>query len=87
MVNPAGKQKEALERLGDATKQAVHGLQATCPNEVPLTPVGRLEAMQRRLEAMLEAASWVQPALDEFYATLSSEQKARFNTTPRTASQ
>ena len=29
---------------------------------------------------MLQAAELVQPALDEFYATLSSEQKARFNT-------
>jgi hypothetical protein len=47
---------------------------------VPLTPVGRLEAMEKRLEAMLQAAKLVQPALDEFYATLSSEQKARFNT-------
>ncbi|OAF11288.1 Spy/CpxP family protein refolding chaperone [Bradyrhizobium neotropicale] len=86
-IHPAGKQKEALERLGDATNQAVKALQAACPDEVPLTPVGRLEAMQKRLEAMLEAANRVQPALDEFYATLSSEQKARFNTLPQTASQ
>ncbi|WP_245288118.1 Spy/CpxP family protein refolding chaperone [Bradyrhizobium sp. Ec3.3] len=87
VVQPAGKQKEALDRLSDATKQAVKGLQAVCPDQVPLTPIGRLEAMQHRLEAMLEAANWVQPVLDEFYATLSSEQKARFNTMPRTASQ
>ncbi len=86
-VHPAGEQKEALDRLGDATKQAVQGLQAACPDEVPLTPVGRLEAMQKRLEAMLQAATLVQPALDEFYATLSSEQKARFNTLQQTASQ
>ncbi len=87
VVHPAGKQKEALDRLSDATNQAVKALQAACPDDVPLTPVGRLEAMQKRLEAMLEAANRVQPALDEFYATLSSEQKARFNTLPQTASQ
>jgi hypothetical protein len=87
VVHPAGKQKEALDRLSDATKQAVQGLQAACPDDVPLTPVGRLEAMQKRLEAMLEAANRVQPVLDEFYASLSSEQKARFNTMPRTAGQ
>jgi hypothetical protein len=86
MVRPAGKQKEALDRLGEATKKAVEGLQAACPDDVPLTPVGRLEAMERRLEAMLQAAKLVQPALDGFYATLSSEQKARFNTLPQTAS-
>jgi hypothetical protein len=86
VVRPAGKQKEALDRLSGANKEAVEGLQAACPDDVPLTPVGRLEAMERRLEAMLRAANRVQPALDEFYATLSSEQKARFNALPRTAS-
>jgi LTXXQ motif family protein len=39
------------------------------------------------LGAMLQAADRVQPALDEFYATLSSEQKTRFNTMPRVAGQ
>ena len=45
------------------------------------------KAMQKRLEAMLAAAESVQPALEEFYASLSAEQKARFNTMPRTAEQ
>ena len=79
VIHPAGTQKEALDRLSEATAKAVQGLQAACPDDVPLTPVGRLEAMEKRLEAMLQAAKLVQPALDEFYATLSSEQKARFN--------
>ncbi|WP_271571062.1 Spy/CpxP family protein refolding chaperone [Bradyrhizobium sp. CCBAU 11386] len=35
--------------------------------------------------AMLTAAKLVEPALDEFYATLSSEQKARFNTLQQVA--
>jgi len=87
VVKPAGKQKEALDRLSAATAEAVKALQAACPDSVPLTPVGRLEAMEKRLEAMLTAADRVQPALDEFYGTLSAEQKARFNTMPRTAQQ
>lgn len=86
VIRPAGNQKDALERLSEAMKHAVQELQAACPDEVPLTPVGRLEAMERRLEAMLQAARLVQPALDEFYAKLSSEQKARFNTLPQIAS-
>jgi LTXXQ motif family protein len=86
VIRPAGTQKEALDRLSAATEKAVQGLQAACPDTVPLTPIGRLEAMERRLEAMLEAAKLVQPALDEFYATLSSEQKARFNTLQQVAS-
>jgi hypothetical protein len=84
-IRPAGAQKEGLDRLREATEKAVQGLQAACPDDVPLTPVGRLEAMEKRLEAMLQAAKLVQPALDEFYATLSSEQKARFNTLGRFA--
>jgi hypothetical protein len=86
VIHPAGKQKEALDRLSDVTKKAVAGLQAACPDEVPLTPVGRLDAMEKRLKAMLEAADWVKDALDEFYATLGNEQKARFNTLQQTAS-
>jgi hypothetical protein len=86
VIHPAGKHKEALDRLSETTQKAVEGLQAACPDDVPLTPVGRLEAMERRLEAMLQAAKLVQPALDDFYATLSSEQKARFNTLPQIAS-
>jgi len=85
-IHPAGRQKDALDRLSGATKKAVQGLQAACPDNVPLTPVGRLEAMEKRLEAMLQAANRVQPALDEFYATLNSEQKARFNTLQQVAS-
>jgi len=80
VIRPAGTQKEALNRLSGATEKAVQGLQAACPDNVPLTPVGRLEATEKRLEAMMQAANLMQPALDEFYATLSSEQKARFNT-------
>jgi len=86
VIHPAGKQKEALDRLSEATTKGVEDLQAACPNDVPLTPVGRLEAMQHRLEAMLKAARLIEPALDAFYATLSSEQKARFNTLQQVAS-
>ncbi|WP_375764275.1 Spy/CpxP family protein refolding chaperone [Bradyrhizobium sp. Pha-3] len=85
-LHPAGKQKEALDRLSDATTKAIADLQAACPNDVPLTPVGRLEAMQHRLEAMQKAANLIEPALDEFYTMLSSEQKARFNTLQQVAS-
>ena len=87
VIRPAGTQKEALDRLREATEKGVQGLQAACPEDVPLTPVGRLEAMEKRLEAMMQAAKLVQPALDEFYTALGSEQKARFNTLGRFAGQ
>jgi hypothetical protein len=79
VVKPNDAQEDALDRLDDATVQAVSILQAACPEETPLTPPGRLEAMETRLKAMIDAANTVKPALDEFYGSLTSEQKARFN--------
>ena len=65
--------------LQDATDKAVSMLQAACPDEMPLTPPGRLAAMEKRLQAMIDAANTVKPALDGFYTSLSNEQKARFD--------
>ncbi len=78
-VKPTEAQQGELKNLEDATGQAVSIMQAACPDETPLTPPGRLAAMEKRLQAMSEAAKTVKPALDSFYATLSNEQKARFN--------
>jgi hypothetical protein len=63
----------------------VDTLQKACPNVIASTPVGRLDIMQQRLEAMIAAADIVRPALDDFYASLSNEQKAKFNRLSRTA--
>lgn len=87
VLRPTGAQKDALDRLSAATRKAVQGLQAACPDVVPVTPLGRLQAMEKRLSAMLQAANQMQPALDDFYASLSIEQKARFNTLQQVAEQ
>jgi LTXXQ motif family protein len=79
VVQPTGDQEDSLDRLSDATQKAVNILQAACPNSTPLTPVGRLEAMEQRLNAMLTAAKTIKPALEGFYGSLNNEQKARFN--------
>jgi hypothetical protein len=77
-----------FNELKGASEKAVKFLQESCPTNDPVTPTGRLEAMERRLEAMLEAVRTVKPALDDFYASLTDEQKARLNvldTEPRFA--
>ena len=79
VVNPTDAQEVDLKKLQEATDKAVSLLQAACPEDTPLTPPGRLEAMEKRLQAMIDAANTVKPALDSFYASLTSEQKARFN--------
>jgi LTXXQ motif family protein len=79
VVQSTNDQEDALDRLSDATQKAVDALEAACPTSTPLTPVGRLDVMEQRVNAMLTAAKTIQPALEAFYASLNNEQKARFN--------
>jgi hypothetical protein len=86
-VRPNDVQGAALDRLDAALEKAVDILRDACPNVTPMTPVGRLEVMQRRVQALLAAANEVRPALEEFYASLSDEQKAKFNRLGRQTAQ
>lgn len=78
-VRPSDTQQAKLDRLSKANDRAIAVLQAACPDSIPQTPVGRLDAIERRLEAMIQAAQAIQPALQEFYGSLTDEQKSRFN--------
>jgi hypothetical protein len=78
-VRPDDAQRSALKELQDAAAQAAELLRTDCPSYRALTPVGRIEAMERRLDAMLRALALVQPALERFYGSLGNEQKERFN--------
>ena len=79
-VGPTDTQQAALEELRAASAKAAENLKSNCPNYQPLTPAGRVEAMEQRLTAMLAAIAVVQPALTKFYDSLTFEQRARFNT-------
>jgi hypothetical protein len=79
-VRPTDSQRALLEELRTASAQASEGLKGNCPAYQALTPTGRVQAMEQRFSAMLEAVRTVQPALTKFYDALSDEQKARFNT-------
>src|SRR5262249_42706941 len=78
-VGPADAQRSALKQLQDAAADASNLLGSECPTYRALTPVGRLQAMEQRLDAMLRAVQTVQPALEKFYGSLGDEQKERFN--------
>ena len=64
--------------LKAASVKAVDIMQKACPTELPSTPTGRLAAMRSRVDAMLKAVEVVRPALDQFYQSLSDEQRERF---------
>jgi hypothetical protein len=78
-VQPDENQRAALQALQESAGKAVEILKAACPSELPSTPTGRLAAMRQRLEAMVQAVEVVRPALERFYASLTDEQKERFN--------
>jgi len=80
VIAPNADQKGAFDDLKQAAKDAADQLQASCPTQVPQTPVARLDAADKRLSGMVDAMKVVRPKLAAFYASLSDDQKARFNT-------
>jgi hypothetical protein len=83
VVQPNDAQRAKLDALQAAMGQAAGIIKAACPSELPATPPERLAAAGKRLQAMLQAVETVQPALADFYDSLSDDQKARFNTMGR----
>jgi LTXXQ motif family protein len=65
--------------LQEANATAI-GILSACPPQDATTPPARLDAVDGRLEAMLQAVYLVSSALADFYATLNDEQKAQFET-------
>jgi hypothetical protein len=80
VVQPNDAQRTKLQTLQSAAAQAADMIKAACPSEVPSTPPARLDAVGKRLEAMLQGVKTIEPALTDFYNSLSDPQKARFNT-------
>jgi len=78
-VEPTGEQRALLEELIRVSDKAAQEFRAACPRTVPVTPIGRLETLERQLAALHTAVGTVRPALEKFYASLSDEQKERFN--------
>jgi hypothetical protein len=80
VVQPNAQQQGAFEELKKASENAAREFQASCPTQIPQTPTARFDAVKTRLSAMVNAMKTIRPKLEEFYASLSDEQKARFNT-------
>ena len=78
-VHPAGDQIVALDNLKSAASRAADVLKASCPSEAPLTPVSRLDAMEKRFHALVEAVEIVRTPLDTFYDSLTDQQKQHFD--------
>jgi hypothetical protein len=77
-IQPTDEQLKALDALKKASSQASDALKASCSSEILLTPLGRLDTAQKRLDSMIQALGIVRTPLDNFYNSLSDEQKQRF---------
>jgi hypothetical protein len=77
-LHPNDTQRAALKVLQDANARALDILNAECQPKDAITPPARLDAVDGRLDAMQQAVNLVSAALEDFYATLSDEQKAQF---------
>jgi hypothetical protein len=77
-VRPTDAQRASLTALQNATSQAADLLKTSCVTNDALTPPARLAAVGKRLDGMFQAVKIVSAALNDFYGSLSDEQKARF---------
>jgi hypothetical protein len=80
VVQPSAQQQSAFDDLKKATQNASDQLRSSCPTAVAKSPMARLDTVETQLKAMADALEAVRPNLKNFYASLSDEQKARFNT-------
>ena len=78
-VKPTGNQLADLKALQTASGKAESILGNSCPTSPPLTPVGRLDALQKRLDAMVQGLDLVRGPLAKFDGSLSAEQRKRLD--------
>jgi hypothetical protein len=82
-VRPDKTQAASLESLHKISSDMAKLLIASCAQPIPSDPLARVDAANDQITAMNYAATNVQIALDEFYAGLSQQQKARFEAAGR----
>jgi hypothetical protein len=77
-LRPTAAQRASLVALQDASTRAADILKTSCQADDAITPPARLAAIGKRLDIILQAVKLVRSALENFYGTLSDEQKAQF---------
>ncbi len=78
-ARPAPTQRPALEALQQTSAGLARFLATSCPSALPATPVERLDAADKRLNAMLYAVVTLRAPVDGFYASLTDEQKTQMS--------
>ena len=79
LIKPNDAQRAKFEEYKAAATKAAADMRSACPTSFPATMPDRIQAMEKRTEAMLLAIKSVRPPLDAFYATLTDEQKKQLD--------
>ena len=79
LLKPTDAQKLKFEQFKSASNDAGDAMRSACPGEIPNSMLGHMQAMQKLTDAKSHAIKAVLPALEAFYDTLSSDQKAALN--------
>ena len=77
-IKPTEAQRGKFDKLKATWNNA---MRVACPTDAAATAPGRMIAMEKRLDAMLQAVKTIRPPLEAF-VTLSDEQKARPDARP-----
>jgi hypothetical protein len=80
-VRPTDQQHRHLDALQSAAARAADMIKASCQTQAEdaLTPPARLATVGKRLDTMLQAVKTVRVAMNDFYGSLTDEQKAAFD--------
>ena len=78
-VQPTDAQRPALAAVADAFNRAAAALDGSCDVVTPPTALGRLAALETRLDATWRAVLTIQVALANFQSELNDEQISRLN--------
>jgi LTXXQ motif family protein len=79
LVKLTDAQRGRFDEFKAASIKSAEVMRDACQTDVPQTIIGRTEAMEKRMDTMLQSIRTMRPALEAFYATLSDEQKARLD--------
>jgi hypothetical protein len=86
-VRPSDAQRNALSDVEQAFDRAESDLRAYCGLDLPSTALGRLQALEARLDATWRAVQTIQVALAHFENQLNDQQSIRFNAMKMAATQ
>jgi hypothetical protein len=74
-LQPSPEQRPSFDDLKAASVKAAEIMKTSCPTEIPLTPISRLDAVEKRVDTMIQAVQILRAPLDTFYDSLTDAQK------------